>query len=160
MTLKLWVANIQRHPCFIVFTIAFGVIIGQLISFNWIANSGGITTKYIRRRNWTIFILLLITHFVIYCSNPAILSSPNIRSVLQDEIRSELLSSFQKSPINKEITKYPPSKTLPEGDRLRILVTGGAGFVGSHLVDRLMMEGHDVIVLDNFFTGEHQFRTN
>lgn len=35
----------------------------------------------------------------------------------------------------------------------RILVTGGAGFVGSHLIDRLMTEGHDVIVIDNFFTG-------
>lgn len=32
-------------------------------------------------------------------------------------------------------------------------ITGGAGFVGSHLVDRLMMEGQEVIVVDNFFTG-------
>jgi nucleoside-diphosphate-sugar epimerase len=32
-------------------------------------------------------------------------------------------------------------------------VTGGAGFVGSHLVDRLMLLGHEVTVLDNFFTG-------
>jgi UDP-glucuronate decarboxylase len=32
-------------------------------------------------------------------------------------------------------------------------VTGGAGFVGSHLVDRLMAAGHEVIALDNFFTG-------
>ncbi|CAA3003066.1 UDP-glucuronic acid decarboxylase 4-like [Olea europaea subsp. europaea] len=36
---------------------------------------------------------------------------------------------------------------------LRILVTGGAGFVGSHLVDRLIARGNSVIVVDNFFTG-------
>ncbi|CAI9274969.1 unnamed protein product [Lactuca saligna] len=36
---------------------------------------------------------------------------------------------------------------------LRVLVTGGSGFVGSHLVDRLMARGDNVIVLDNFFTG-------
>ncbi len=36
---------------------------------------------------------------------------------------------------------------------LRILVTGGAGFLGSHLCDRLVAEGHDVLCMDNFFTG-------
>ena len=35
----------------------------------------------------------------------------------------------------------------------RILVTGGAGFIGSHLCDRLVGDGHEVICLDNFFTG-------
>lgn len=35
----------------------------------------------------------------------------------------------------------------------RILVTGGAGFLGSHLCERLVSDGHDVICLDNFFTG-------
>jgi UDP-glucuronate decarboxylase len=35
----------------------------------------------------------------------------------------------------------------------RILITGGAGFLGSHLCDRLVNEGHDVVCLDNFFTG-------
>lgn len=32
-------------------------------------------------------------------------------------------------------------------------ITGGAGFVGSHLTDKLMMDGHEVTVVDNFFTG-------
>ena len=36
---------------------------------------------------------------------------------------------------------------------MKILVTGGAGFLGSHLCERLIDEGHDVICLDNFFTG-------
>lgn len=36
---------------------------------------------------------------------------------------------------------------------MRILITGGAGFLGSHLCDRLLDEGHEVICLDNFFTG-------
>jgi len=36
---------------------------------------------------------------------------------------------------------------------MRILVTGGAGFIGSHLCERLLQAGHEVICLDNFFTG-------
>ncbi len=36
---------------------------------------------------------------------------------------------------------------------MRILVTGGAGFIGSHLCERLLLDGHDVLCLDNFFTG-------
>ena len=36
----------------------------------------------------------------------------------------------------------------------KVLVTGGAGFVGSFLCDRLINEGHEVIVIDNFFTGK------
>lgn len=35
----------------------------------------------------------------------------------------------------------------------RVLITGGAGFLGSHLCDRLIAEGHEVLCLDNFFTG-------
>ncbi|VVB06025.1 unnamed protein product [Arabis nemorensis] len=42
------------------------------------------------------------------------------------------------------------------GRRLRIVVTGGAGFVGSHLVDKLIGRGDEVIVIDNFFTGRKE----
>ena len=36
---------------------------------------------------------------------------------------------------------------------MRLLVTGGAGFLGSHLCDRLLLEGHEILCLDNFYTG-------
>ena len=36
---------------------------------------------------------------------------------------------------------------------MKILITGGAGFVGSHLADRLLNEGHQVLVIDNYSTG-------
>merc|ERR1719491_2639545 len=52
------------------------------------------------------------------------------------------------TPVVMKTTKLADSK------RKKIMITGGAGFVGSHLVDKLMMEGHEVIVVDNFFTGQ------
>lgn len=39
---------------------------------------------------------------------------------------------------------------------LKILVTGGAGFVGSHLCRRLLAEGHDVLCVDNLYTGSKE----
>ncbi|HZV81807.1 MAG TPA: UDP-glucuronic acid decarboxylase family protein [Geobacteraceae bacterium] len=43
---------------------------------------------------------------------------------------------------------------------MRILVTGGAGFIGSHLCERLLADNHEVICLDNFFTGSKQNISN
>jgi len=43
-----------------------------------------------------------------------------------------------------------PAQSSPS---LRIMVTGGAGFLGSHLCDRLLVEGHDVLCVDNFYTS-------
>ena len=48
------------------------------------------------------------------------------------------------------------ASTLGSLVRKRILVTGGAGFLGSHLCDRLLSEGNDVICMDNYFTGNKQ----
>ena len=42
------------------------------------------------------------------------------------------------------------------GIRKRVLVTGGAGFLGSHLCERLLNEGNEVICMDNYFTGSKQ----
>lgn len=77
---------------------------------------------------------------------------------------SELVQSFgmHNSRINLEADpRMLTSATgkVPLGlksKRLRVVVTGGAGFVGSHLVDRLMERGDSVIVIDNFFTGRKE----
>lgn len=45
---------------------------------------------------------------------------------------------------------------LPAEQRRKILVTGGAGFVGSHLVDRLMLLGHEILIVDNLSTGRRE----
>jgi UDP-glucuronate decarboxylase len=42
---------------------------------------------------------------------------------------------------------------MAKGYRKRVLVTGGAGFLGSHLCERLLADGHDVLCVDNFYTG-------
>lgn len=54
-------------------------------------------------------------------------------------------NAFVQHPIDVAFLNYK--------DRKRILITGGAGFVGSHLTDKLMLAGHEVIVADNMFTG-------
>lgn len=59
--------------------------------------------------------------------------------------------------LNYMTTPRPPEpvghKGVPSLSATRIVVTGGAGFLGSHLCDRLLQAGADVICLDNFFTG-------
>ena len=42
---------------------------------------------------------------------------------------------------------------MKSSDQVRVLVSGGAGFLGSHLCERLLKEGHDVLCVDNFYTG-------
>jgi len=89
-------------------------------------------------------------------------SSAELQRDLQSIIERQVDNSVQKiiSQLNEDIkqdrTLYYPVKNLFLSEQKRILITGGAGFVGSHLVDALMREGHVVTVLDNFFTGRRK----
>ena len=74
-----------------------------------------------------------------------------LKRYIQSEIRTNLFENVKS--INSEKKSFPPVKILPETEKLRILVTGGSGFVGSNLVDRLLLAGHQVTVVDNMFTG-------
>lgn len=80
----------------------------------------------------------------------------------RSDVNLDILHKFYLTPhqyLSKEFIErelYQHVRRLRKSDRKRILVTGGAGFVGSHLVDRLMMMGHEVLVMDNFFTGSKQ----
>uniref|UniRef100_A0A1I7ULT9 UDP-glucuronate decarboxylase n=1 Tax=Caenorhabditis tropicalis TaxID=1561998 RepID=A0A1I7ULT9_9PELO len=85
--------------------------------------------------------------------------------VLEDELssmrtRMDDAENREGNAVNDEmVAPLPTTKSFPsvryrnEETRKRILITGGAGFVGSHLVDKLMLDGHEVIALDNYFTG-------
>lgn len=73
---------------------------------------------------------------------------------------SAALGRAPSPPLSRTLTdvrSHDVSKLTPPNrptSKKRILVTGGAGFIGSHLVDRLMDDGHMVIVADSLFTGK------
>ena len=79
----------------------------------------------------------------------SLLNIPDAESKIR-KLEAKLLELEARLPAP---TTFPSIKFRTYKDRKRILVTGGAGFVGSHLVDTLMMDGHEVFVADNYFTG-------
>jgi UDP-glucuronate decarboxylase len=77
-------------------------------------------------------------------------------SELQQQIQRMHHQMGPNTVLEKQKSSFPKIKFRNEETRKRILITGGTGFVGSHLVDKLMMDGHEVIALDNFFTGRRR----
>ncbi|XP_063428839.1 UDP-glucuronic acid decarboxylase 1-like isoform X2 [Mytilus trossulus] len=98
----------------------------------------------------TLFGLILIVWIGNFSHSVGDIERRSVNNDLFNEIEN-LKRRVQELEHGQKV--YPEVAFLNVKDRKRILITGGAGFVGSHLVDRLMMEGHEVTVVDNFFTG-------
>eukprot|EP01135_Chromosphaera_perkinsii_P007802 Nk52_evm1s1014 gene=Nk52_evmTU1s1014 len=109
-----------------------------------------------------IMIIAMVTTLAaiyIVMQEPPVAEGPSpeeIQKMIKSAVKKEMTKHMAE--INSRIVekKYPPVGVLSIMERKRILVTGGAGFVGSHLVDSLMQQGHEVTVVDNFFTGRKQ----
>mmetsp|Transcript_3026 Transcript_3026/g.5133 ORF Transcript_3026/g.5133 Transcript_3026/m.5133 type:complete len:435 (-) Transcript_3026:36-1340(-) len=79
-----------------------------------------------------------------------------VRRAVEKQMSENVAKINAGISLNGGAKVFPAVKNLYAVDQKRILVTGGAGFVGSHLVDKLMSQGHMVYVLDNFFTGRKE----
>ncbi|KAI4329779.1 hypothetical protein MLD38_028126 [Melastoma candidum] len=113
--------------------------------------------RYLLREQRLAFVLLGVViatvFFTFLPSSPkAVTEGYGYYPALQDSMATSRVSSAM-------MTNWGGSGKVPLGLKrkgLRVLVTGGAGFVGSHLVDRLIARGDSVIVVDNFFTGRKE----
>ena len=90
---------------------------------------------------------------------------PVLKHLQAQNILSILFHLNPLSRISKAVsTTSPVSTTLPKANTwwflelpMRALVTGGAGFIGSHLIDRLVARGDTVVALDNLSSGQLEF---
>ena len=112
-------------------------------------------------RNVKLVVVVVLVIIIIVVANREL----SIETASNSSVLKEILYKIQRlqwengqlkekiDDMESNTKKFMSVKFLAEKDRKRILVTGGAGFVGSHLVDHLMLQGHEVTVVDNFFTG-------
>ncbi|CAH2064221.1 unnamed protein product, partial [Thlaspi arvense] len=116
---------------------------------------------YLFREQRLLFILvgiLIGSTFFILQPSLSRLGAAESTSLITRSVSSNVVDTYSPSRMS---FNYGGGKTgrVPVGigrRRLRIVVTGGAGFVGSHLVDKLIGRGDEVIVIDNFFTGRKE----
>ena len=113
-----------------------------------------------RKLKYLIICGLIIAVVVVVIARKELKLNTSSESFLKDILNRLNSLQWENAKLKDKISAIESSskktlsvKFLPEKERKRILITGGAGFVGSHLVDKLMLEGHEVTVVDNFFTG-------
>ncbi|KAL5713093.1 UDP-glucuronate decarboxylase [Ranunculus cassubicifolius] len=120
--------------------------------------------RYLLRENRIVFILIGIAIATVFFT--ILPSSPSPSNPYQyQNYGSESYFPSQNTLVRARVNYPSKFNSVNMGGKvplglkrkgLRIVVTGGAGFVGSHLVDRLMARGDSVIVVDNFFTGRKE----
>ncbi|KAJ8620559.1 hypothetical protein MRB53_029088 [Persea americana] len=132
----------------------------------WLSVSSPI--RYLLREQRFLFVLVgmaIATLFFTFAprTSPAHINTVRHPTVFEnpDPISYKSLQNYDRGAAigGGWATTMNPGGKVPLGLKrkgLRIVVTGGAGFVGSHLVDRLIARGDSVIVVDNFFTGRKE----
>ncbi|RWW05159.1 hypothetical protein GW17_00031586 [Ensete ventricosum] len=116
--------------------------------------------RYLLREQRLLFVLVgmaLVSVFFAFAPPSGAPSSYHARLVVDrarqfsvPAVHGEYRTAFERGFVGAKVPLGLKRK------RLRVVVTGGAGFVGSHLVDRLIERGDSVIVVDNFFTGRKE----
>ncbi|KAJ9540542.1 hypothetical protein OSB04_027048 [Centaurea solstitialis] len=120
--------------------------------------------NYILKEQRLLFILIgILIGSVFFIFKPSF-SSSSFTTITTDTSGSNEIGTrsnvfdttahYYRPPINQAATGRVPVAIGRK--RRRVVVTGGSGFVGSHLVDKLIARGDDVIVIDNFFTGRKE----